>query len=437
MRFFENETTELKSIYTDDIKKTAVAFANTDGGRIYIGVGDDGEVIGIADCDDLILRIVNSCRNAIKPDITMFIKAGKETIDGKDIVAVDVSKGTALPYYIGERGLKPGGVYVRVGSSTVAATDVHIRNMIKEADGDGYCNVRCLETDLTFFAAESEFAKEGLKFGDAQKVSLGIMNADKQYTNLALLLSEQCKHTIKLAVFEGTTKTVFRDRKEFEGSLFKQLDDVYSYLMILNKVHAVINGIKRTDNYDYPPVALREALLNALIHRDYSFSGSIFVNIYDDRLEILSLGGLVKHLDIEAIKQGFSQSRNERLANIFYKLGKVEAYGTGIPRIMDLYGEYAKNPEFAITPSSFAIIFPNANYGDNGRKVGSNKKVSSEDGERVLDFVRRRGTAVRQDIIDALGFKSTHAYNILSALETQGKIKVTRKGKAKEYSLPS
>ncbi|MDR1939696.1 MAG: putative DNA binding domain-containing protein [Clostridiales bacterium] len=432
MRYIESDELELKREYTDDIKKSVAAFANTNGGRILVGVSDDGKVLGLADGDDTLLAVVSSCRNSIKPDITMYIKAAKENIDGKEIVAIDVSKGAAYPYYIAEKGLKLGGVFVRVGSSTVAASDAHIRNMIKEADGDSYCNVRCLETDLTFEAANGAFKNNNLPFGEAQKVTLGVMNKEKQYTNLGLLLSDQCRHTIKLAVFEGTTKTVFRDRKEFGGSIFKQFEDAYSYIMILNKVHAEIVGAKRIDYYDYPPTALREALLNALVHRDYSFSGGVFVNIYDDRLEVLSLGGLVRGLDVEAIRQGFSQSRNERLANVFYKLGMVEAYGTGIPRIMELYGDNAKKPEIAVTPGSFLIEFPNRNYEGNGKKE-KEYAVSREAVGVVYAYITRKGSATRQEIIEATGIKPTQAFLALSDLEAQAKIKATKIGKKKVY----
>jgi ATP-dependent DNA helicase RecG len=382
------------------------------------------------------LRITNSARSSIKPDITPFIKVGEETIDGKQIVTVDVSRGTTLPYYLAEKGLKPSGVFVRVGSSSEPAADSHIRAMIKESDGESYCLVRCLRSDLTFASSEKAFEKADLKFGEPQKSTLGLITADGQYTNLALLLSDECEHTIKAAVFEGTTKTVFRDRKEFSGSVFKQFEDTFSYIMLINKVHAEIVGVKRIDHYDYPPVALREALLNAIVHRDYSFSGSIFVNVYDDKLEILSLGGLVKGLDMDAIKRGFSQSRNDKLANIFYKLGMVEAYGTGIPRIMDLYADSAAKPLIEVTDNTFKITFPNANFGGAKKKTTERAYINGE-ADPIRRYLKEHGQATRQELIDSLGLKPTTAFNILTALEAQGELTVSKSGRNKVYSLSS
>lgn len=434
MKFFESQTVELKSEYTDEIKRAVVAFANGEGGTIYIGVGDSGDIIGVSDADDISQRVTSSCRNAIKPDITMFLKVDVAEIEGKRIVEVRVNRGSSAPYYLADKGIKPSGVFIRVGTSTVQASEMHIKSMIKLADNDSYIELRSLEQDLTFIEADKVFAEAGIAFGKAQKVTLGLIDCDEQYTNLGLLLSDQCRHTVKLAVFEGTTKAVFRDRKKFGGSLFKQIADITDYLNLINRVHATFKGLKRIDSYDYSPVAIREALLNAIVHRDYSLSGSTFINIYDDRMEILSFGGLVYGLNIQTIKQGYSMSRNTKLANIFYKLRLIETYSTGIPRIMDIYKNYAAKPQIEVTDNSFAISFPNLNFGKNGEQV-KRREVSADMESAIMDVIQSKGGATRQEVIDGLSLKSTNAYNQLKALVEQGKLKTHRDGKAIVYSL--
>ena len=133
--------------------------------------------------------------------------------------------------------------------------------MIRETDGDSYEKLRSVEQKLSFDSAKAEFKKRKVKFGDSQMATLGLMNTDKIYTNLALLLSEQCVHTIKVAIFQDTTQQVFKDRQEFEGSLFKQINDVYNYIDLNNKTTATFNKLLRIDSRDYPETALREALL--------------------------------------------------------------------------------------------------------------------------------------------------------------------------------
>lgn len=432
MKFTESQSIELKFEYTDEVKRTVIAFANGEGGVVYIGVTDSGDIVGVSDADDVCQKVTSSCRNAIKPDITMFLRVCPVVADGKSLVKIEVGRGTDAPYYLADKGMKPSGVFIRVGTSTVQASEAHIRNMIKLSDKEGFTELRSLEQSLTFTVAEKVFKDAGIAFGEAQKVMLGLIDTDGQYTNLGLLLSDQCEHTIKLAVFEGTTKAVFRDRKEFFGSLFKQLADVTEYVNLINKVHATFRGLQRIDSYDYPPVAIREALLNAIVHRDYSLSGSTFINIYDDKIEFLSLGGLVYGLNVQAIKQGYSMSRNAKLANIFYKLRLVEAYGTGIPRIIDIYKNYVAKPQIDVTDSSFRICFPNFNYGKNNAEVKA-KIVTPDIEKAVIDFIMKNGTATRREIAEGLSLKSTNAYNILKVLVGQGKITAKKNGKVIVY----
>lgn len=237
MIFQESEIVELKSIIVDDIKKEIIAFANCKGGKLYIGVRDDGTVVGVEDPDGTALQISNMIRDAIKPDLTMFLHYETLKTDGKQIVVIDIQQGTERPYYIAKKGLHPEGVYVRQEYSSVPATNTAIRCMIKETDGNHLEKMRSLEQNLTFETAKKEFLQRNILFGQTQMKTLGIMSHDGIYTNLGLLLSDQCVHTIKIAVFEGTTQNEFKDRKEFSGSLFCQMNEVYNYIDFRNQTH--------------------------------------------------------------------------------------------------------------------------------------------------------------------------------------------------------
>jgi ATP-dependent DNA helicase RecG len=437
MEYIESETLKLEQDFNEDINKTIIAFANTNGGRILVGIGSDGKVLGILDCKDTLLKIRHSCRGSIKPNISMHIKVAPDKIDDKDIICIDVSKGSRGPFYLANMGLRPGGVFVRVDNNTVAVSEPHIRALIEEASGKNYCFNITLETDLTFNVASEVFKKNNLVFDDSQKIALNIMNNQKQYSNLGLLVSDQCHHTIKCVLFQGTSKLIMRDRKEFGGSIFKQLEDAFSYVMFFNKLHAEIVGSYRVDKYDYPPLALKEALLNALTHCDYSFNGSIFINIYDDRLEILSFGGLTDGLDIKSIQKGFSQSSNPSLANIFTKLNMVEGCGTGIQRIMKLYEDNYKKPRIRITSNSFLIEFPNCNYREEGiqrKRSVKEYSVSSKILDSVLAFIMQNNSATRKQIVESTDLKPTQVFVALSSLENLGKIKTSKNGNVKIYS---
>lgn len=293
MIFQESETVELKAIVVEDIKKEVIAFANCEGGKLYIGVQDDGTVSGLDNPDETSLQISNMVRDAIKPDLTMFLHYETVTVDGKKIVTVDIQQGTERPYYIAKKGLRPEGVYVRQGYSSVPATNTAIRRMIKETDGDHFEEMRSLEQNLTFENAKKVFVERNVKFGLTQMKTLGMVTQDGVYTNLGLLLSDQCVHTIKAAVFQGTTQSEFKDRREFSGSLFRQMDEAYDFIDFRNQTHSTFDKLYRIDRRDYPETAVREALLNLLVHREYSFRASTFISLYADRLEFTSIGGLV------------------------------------------------------------------------------------------------------------------------------------------------
>lgn len=140
---------------------------------------------------------------------------------GKKIIEINVQRGTDRPYYIAKKGMRPEGVYVRQGYSSVPATDTAIRRMIKETDGDRFETMRCLDQELTFEATEKEFQFRKVEFGPQQMRTLKLVDNDGLYSNLALLLSDQNPHTIKVAVFQGTKQMIFKDCREFSGSLMK------------------------------------------------------------------------------------------------------------------------------------------------------------------------------------------------------------------------
>lgn len=427
----ENNTTEFKREYTDDIKKTIVAFANTSGGELLIGVADDGAIVGVADTDDTLLRVTNAVRDSIRPDVTGFLSYEVRETESKRIVAVNVQKGTASPYYLASKGIRPEGVYVRQGPSTVPATESAILKMIKETGGDEYEATRSLVQELTFKAAEKSFADEGIKFGKEQQRTLGIIGEDGAYTNLGLLLSDQCTHTSKLAVFEGAVKTVFKDRAEFTGSILGQLDEIYAYIDRFNRTRAEFPGLKRVDTRDYPPEAVREALLNAIVHRDYSYSGPTLISIFDDRIEFLTLGGLPKGIAMSDVMMGVSVPRNNRLANIFYRLHLIEAFGTGMLKIKECYRSCKEQPTVDLSDNAFKITLPNLNFAaENGERA-----PEMSDGERrVLDYISAHDLSARAEIETAVGLSQTQTIRILKKLLEDGHVRKQGSGKTVRYS---
>lgn len=418
MTFTESELVELKSEVVGDICKEVVAFANTKGGTMYIGVRDDGRIVGVENADRVILQVNNMVRDSIKPDVTMFVHYETQSIDGKQIVAVTVQKGTGRPYYLGSRGLKSGGVYVRNGTSADPATDTAIRTMIKETDGDCFEDMRSLEQNLTFEAAQTEFARRNVPFDAAKMQTLGMVSPDGIYSNVALLLSDQCSSSIKAATFSGTDKSVFQDRREFDGSLFRQMEEMYAYLDMRNRTKATFEGLYRVDTRDYPEEALREALLNSLVHRDYSFRASTLISVYDDRIEFVSVGGLPNGIALDDILLGLSVCRNPKLAAVFYRLKLIEAYGTGMPKIFKAYEGSGLEPKVEVTGNAFKIMLPNRNAAVKEPRLVSDAPKSHE--ERILEFIDANGHIVRSDVDVLLNVSQATSNRILKRMVADG-----------------
>lgn len=446
MIFQESETIELKEIVTDDIKKEIIAFANCNGGKLYIGVRNDGTVSGLADPDGAALQISNMVRDTIKPDLTMFLHYETITENGKGIVSVDIQRGTDRPYYIAKKGMRPEGVYVRQGYSSVPASDTAIRSMIKETGGDHFEAMRSLRQELTFDAAEKEFRLREVEFGPQQMRTLKLMDQDGLYSNLALLLSDQCVHTVKIAAFQGTDQTVFKDRREFTGSLMRQMNEVYDFIDFRNQTHATIEKLYRVDVRDYPEIAVREALLNLLVHRDYSFSASALISIFADRIEFVSIGGLMPGIDLEDIMAGISICRNQNLANVFYRLQLIEAYGTGIGKMMKAYEGTSKKPLIETTRNTFKIILPNRNTGNDTREVSVSKvesetvynarmpKTMDDREELIMRYAWEHSSLTRNDVTDLLQVSPSTAVRLIKGLVKRNLLKCHGKARNTYYT---
>lgn len=433
MKLVQNSKVELKMIVNQEFKKEIIAFANTDGGEIYVGIDNDGTIIGIDHPELEMERISNMIHDGIHPDLIPFTSIELIEVEGKKLIRVTVNRGGRIPYHLTDKGLKPSGVYVRHGITSIPASEEQIRDMIRQSDGITFDKSRSLNQDLTFQYAKEYFVNRQIPFEVQNMRTLGLVDQDGYYTNVALLLSDQCEHSIKCAVFEGTGKTIFKTRKEFFGSVLKQLEDAYEYISLFNHVHSDFVGLSRIDEYEYPSYALREALLNTIVHRDYNYSGSTIINIFSNRMEFVSIGGLVKGITLKDIMHGVSQSRNMILANVFYRLKLIESYGTGIQRILESY-IYQAQPQFLIETSSFVTVLPNLRkYETQHNKISVRESGNPE--EEVMRLFEIKEIISRKDVQELLQCSEFPARKVLNTLLEKNKIRTIGNARATRYIL--
>lgn len=414
----ESSKVEFKREYSDTIRRSVIAFANSDGGCIFVGIADDGEVYGVADVDVTLSRIASTIRDSILPDVTLFTRCDPEMMDGKKVIRIDVQRGTARPYYWKEKGIRPEGVFVRQGASSVPASPAAILQMIGESGEGRYEEARSFNQDLTFTQTAAFFRKKGLTFGKAQMQTLHFIGNDGMYSNLAWMLSDQCVHSIKLAVFEGVEKSVFRDRRELSGSLLKQVEDVFEFIDRLNRTRSDFQGLDRVDSRDYPPEAIREGLLNLVVHRDYSFSAASLISLFEDRLEMISVGGLLPGIQLSDIELGVSVLRNRNLADVFYRLRLIEAYGTGLLKIRECYRGAPQQPVLAVSDNAFKLTLYNRNRLAAGNQAAAPAapRLASEREQAVLRLIARKGRVTRKDVESECDIAVGTAVNLLRAM---------------------
>lgn len=295
--------------------------------------------------------------------------------------------------------------------------------------------------DLTFKSLNQVLADHQLPAAQTPAQLLGL----GQFSNLDLLLSDQCPYSIKCGVFKGVTQDEFLDRQEFTGSLAAQFAAVYRFIDQHNPVKSQIKGLYREDQRTYPPQAIREALMNCIIHRDYSNPASTLINVYADRIEFISYGGLADGITEADVKLGLSVCRNPHLAQFFYRLKLVESYGTGLARIKSAYKGAADQPVIIPAPASFKVVLPA--YQLKSVKLKPKAKAKPQPATRparpkaaksaapagneqaVLAFGQDHAEFIRSDIEKLLGVSPATATRLLRQMEGKGLI--TKRGKAK------
>ena len=404
--------------------KSVVAFANGTGGKIIFGIADKTrEVIGF-DKEDVFKKmdaianaVSDSCEPAIIPDITL------QTVDGKTVIVVEVSEGSNRYY---DQALCTG----------LNVTDEDIDALCKAMKEQAVKNAR------------TEEQKASIKdVGRQQLRSWGILieRDGKDYPSnaFAILTGNGGLHVAtQCGVFKGTTKAVFVDRREYTGPLWEQIDEAFQF--VLRNIHlgATIVGIYRQDVYEIPPDAIRELIINAMVHRSYLDHGTIQVAVYDNRLEITSPGKLPMGQTMDRMKEGYSKIRNEALAHAFAYMNLIEHWGSGIPRIIDkVKAAGLREPEFIggevdlrINIYRGQVATNNAMINANGTKNGAN---GVDDGtnsaevplnkeqtqiEKLLQIIEKNPSATQAYYAEKMGISKRTVSRMFASLQEKGRL---------------
>ena len=433
--------------------------------------------------------ISDSCEPTIIPDITL------RTVDGKTVIVVEISEGRQRPYYIKALG-RDGGVYVRVAGTTRLADEYMIKELMFEGSNRYFDQALCTGLTITdedidalckamkeqaLKNAHNEEQKASIKdVGRQQLRSWGVLieRDGKDYPSnaFAILTGNGGLHvTTQCGVFKGTTKAVFVDRREYPGPLWEQIDEAFQF--VLRNIHlgATIVGIYRQDVYEIPPDAIRELIINAVVHRSYLDHGTIQVAVYDNRLEITSPGKLPMGQTVERMKEGYSKIRNEALAHAFSYMNLIEHWGSGIPRIIgkvkkaglrepefiggevdlriNIYRDQSNQSNDTVdlndrgsdlndpnsadkVPGNISKVPDSADkVPDNTSKVPDNaiKMPDSEQEQRIYKYVLENGSITTNKVMELLNVKQRRARVILQSMIEKDWLKKTGAARSTIY----
>lgn len=446
--------------------KDIIAFSNSTGGKVILGIEDETCIVyGIGEqspfklSDAISTMISDACTPQIEPDITI------KTIEDKTVLEIDVAPGKFRPYFIANKG-KETTAYIRINGTSRPADARKLQELELEGQGISYDSLQeigrefdekkaldlCTNMKQTAInASKTEEEKLSVKDMTLEKLEdFGLLckvGRDRYPTHAFDLLTDNRNRAAKIqcALFKGLTRDLFIDQKEFTGPIQEQVDEAYNFVLRHIDMGAHIEGLYRSDVYELPIIAIREMIANAILHRSYLDRSCIQVSIFDDRIEVLSPGMLYGGLDIVTAKHGKSTCRNEAIAEAFHYMKIVEAWGTGIPRIIARCKEYGlPEPIFEELGDGFMVTMlrkptnqtkptkpTNQTNQSNQLESDANGNENTSVENKMIVLIKQQPDVTTKEIMQNLGITNNQVKYYIKKLKDDGKIErlgTNRKG---------
>ncbi len=374
MRNTETNRIENKEQLNEDFEQEVTAFLNyKEGGIIYVGINKNGQIVGVENNDLTQLQIKDRIKNNIQPSTLGLFDVTVETIDNKEVIKVIISSGTEKPYYLRKKGRTPEGCYIRIGSSKERMTERMIEEMFARRIKNSLKEIESPRQDLTFRQLKIHYEGNGMILNDNFARNLNLLTDEGKYNYNAYLLADENNISIKLVKYLGTSKMELIENQEYGYCcLITATQRILDRLTAENTVYAKIeyNGRKEVKMIDSK--ALKEAVINAMVHSDYTLTTTPIIELYSDRIEITSGGGLPQGLSQEEFLEGVTAPRNKELIRVFKDVDLIENIGSGVLRILDAYDKSC----FKFMEHFLRVSFK---YKENPFEYDSKNKVSTDD----------------------------------------------------------
>jgi ATP-dependent DNA helicase RecG len=427
----EGELVEFKRVVTDDTEKEIVAFLNTVGGVLYIGLDDDGSVVGIDNAKEQALAVTDRIKNSILPSPLGLFNMEVKSDNGKEYLKITVAQGAEKPFYLKKYGRSPKGCYTRVGSQTAMMSESMIEDLYSRRVRDTLSNVPSPNQHLSFSQLRIYYQERGF---DATSEfflrNLGLFTDDGRYNYVAFLMADVNSIPITVARFRGTDKLDIVERNEYGYTcLIKAARQVLGKLEMVNTTVVRVTGeAQRREISLVDKQALREAVLNAIIHNDYLFMASPVFEIYDDRIVVVSSGSLPPGLSEDEFFKGRSLPRSRELMRIFTDMELSERLGSGMKKILRVYPKeiFELSEHFILTKFSYdkeALAILRATTPESVSERRSYViRMLSPTALKVLALLMEEGAKSREEIWSTLGLSVADAGDAVIELRRHGLI---------------
>ncbi len=414
----ETRTKEFKEMITNTFLKTVSAFSNYDGGEIFFGIDDNGDIKGLPDVKQACLDIENKINDGItpQPDYTLELQNNDRT------VKLTVKSGLQKPY------LYKSKAYKRNDTATIETDALELSRLILEGKNIRFEELPCEDQELTFNVLCQKL-KECIQietFNQDTLKTLNLYNSAAGYNNAAGILADK-NHFPGIDIMRfGENISVIHKRATFDNISILAGYEKVSEIFRDYYQYEEIQGTERKKAEKIPEAAFREAIANALIHRVWDVESQIRVLMFDDRIEIISPGGLPSGITEDEYLSGkLSVLRNRNLANVFYRLGFVEIFGTGITRIKQLYEEGLNQPDFEVSENAIKIVLP----------VFEKNLNLTEDERKIYKILNKTMLKSISEIAPYVPFGKSKTTQLLKGMGKKGAVKIEGRGRGTKYVI--
>ena len=391
---------EYKRELTPELEREVVAYLNCHlGGTIFIGVKNDGRIYGVKNVDQIAQTIKNRLRDNIRPSCLGLFDVLTLEEDGKHYIRLDIASGLEKPYYLRKLGMCPEGCPIRIGTAIESLSAEQIERLYAIRIKNSLHDMISPRDDLTFTDLKIYYSGRGIVLNDSFLKTLELLTSDGKLNYAAYLMADENGNSVKFAKYAGTDRATLIENDDYgQCSLVKSFYQLETRLKGENKTFARITFGRRLERKLVDTEALREAVLNALLHNEYAYGGTPKVEMFDDRIEVTSAGSLPSGVTREDFLAGTSSPRNKELMRIFHDLGIVESLGSGLPRILKKYPESVIDIRDSYIRISFpfatgynqasdTMIFDNDRVGNVGNQVNEYPMITDNVGN--LDIKSR------------------------------------------------